>query len=53
MTTYPKKVDFDKIWSNLSEDISKIMNLTGVKGMPIIEYFFFLKKKKLILKKYL
>jgi hypothetical protein len=36
----PQKVDFEKIWSGLAEGIGKIITLTGVKGMPMIEYVF-------------
>jgi hypothetical protein len=33
----PQKVDFEKVWSGLADGIGKIITLTGVKGMPLIE----------------
>ena len=38
MSLSPQRVDFDKIWANLSDGIGKIVTLTGVKGMPMFEY---------------
>jgi len=33
----PQKVDFEKIWGGLADGIGKIVTLTGVKGMPLVE----------------
>lgn len=33
----PQRVDFEKVWANLSVGVEKIITLTGVKGMPIFE----------------
>jgi hypothetical protein len=38
MSLSPQKVDFEKIWAGLQEGVAKIVTLTGVKGMPMIEY---------------
>lgn len=38
MSLSPQKVDFEKIWSGLQVGVSNIITLTGVKGMPMIEY---------------
>jgi hypothetical protein len=37
MSLSPQKVDFEKIWAGLQEGVAKIVTLTGVKGMPMIE----------------
>jgi hypothetical protein len=37
MSLSPQKVDFEKIWGGLKDGISKIVTLTGVKGMPMFE----------------
>jgi hypothetical protein len=31
-------VNFDEVWGTLSVGVKKIITLTGVKGMPMIEY---------------
>jgi hypothetical protein len=31
-------VDFNQVWTTLSDGVKKIVTLTGVKGMPMIEY---------------
>jgi hypothetical protein len=38
MSLSPQKVDFEKIWNGLQEGVANIITLTGVKGMPMIEY---------------
>ena len=38
MSLSPQRVDFEKIWAGLQDGLSKIVTLTGVKGMPMVEY---------------
>jgi hypothetical protein len=37
----PQSVKFDPLWEGLAEGIEKIITLTGVRGMPMIEYWIF------------
>jgi len=41
MSLSPQKVDFEATWSGLQEGVAKIVTLTGVSGMPMIEYVLF------------
>lgn len=34
----PQTVKFEPLWLGLQDGISKIVTLTGVKGMPMMEY---------------
>lgn len=40
MSLSPQKVDFEKVWGTLSLGVGKILTLTGVSGMPMVEYPF-------------
>lgn len=40
MSLSPQKVDFEKVWGGLSVGVGKILTLTGVSGMPMVEYPF-------------
>jgi hypothetical protein len=40
MSLSPQKVDFEKVWGTLSTGVGKILTLTGVSGMPMVEYPF-------------
>jgi hypothetical protein len=37
MSLSPQKVDFNTVWARLVDGVSKIITLTGVKGMPMYE----------------
>lgn len=38
MTLSPQKADFEKVWATLSVGVGKVLTLTNVIGMPMIEY---------------
>jgi hypothetical protein len=38
MSLSPQKVDFEKVWGTLSSGVGNILTLTGVRGMPMVEY---------------
>lgn len=40
----PRVINFDQTWASLSDGISKIITMSGVKGMPLVEYVAFLLK---------
>eukprot|EP01087_Luapelamoeba_hula_P016964 TRINITY_DN5286_c0_g1_i1.p1 TRINITY_DN5286_c0_g1~~TRINITY_DN5286_c0_g1_i1.p1 ORF type:complete len:750 (+),score=121.38 TRINITY_DN5286_c0_g1_i1:207-2456(+) len=37
MSLSPQKVDFEQVWAGLQDGVSKIVTLTGVSGMPMME----------------